>query len=162
LQEAQANPTKYASGKEIVFEVGDKVWLSMRHFRTTRPSKKLDYKRTGPYTVSKVINKNAYKLDLPYTIQKHNIFHLSFVDHYKSPTAGQPPSAPQPTGIDDSDEWEVNEILDSKPRYWKFHYLVHCAGYSYVRTSLEPAENLGTAQELVDQFHQERPRMPPQ
>jgi len=42
LQEAQANQTKYAGGKEVVFEVGDKVWLSTRHFRTRRPSKKLD------------------------------------------------------------------------------------------------------------------------
>jgi hypothetical protein len=65
LQEAQTRQTKYAGGKEVVFEVGDKVWLSTRHFRTTRPSKKLDYNGTGPYTVSKVINKNAYKLDLP-------------------------------------------------------------------------------------------------
>jgi hypothetical protein len=64
LQEAQANQTKYAGGKEVIFEVGDMVWLSSRHFRTTRQSKKLDYKRAGPYTVSKVINKNAYKLDL--------------------------------------------------------------------------------------------------
>jgi len=65
LQEAQARQMKYAGGKEVVFEVGDKVWLSTRHFRRTRPSKKLDYKRPGPYTVSKVINKNAYKLNLP-------------------------------------------------------------------------------------------------
>jgi hypothetical protein len=65
LQEAQANQTKYAGGKEVVFEVGDKVWLSTRLFRTTRPLKKLDYNRTGLYTISKVMNKNAYKLDLP-------------------------------------------------------------------------------------------------
>jgi len=59
LQEAQANQTKYAGGKEVIFKVGDKVWLSTRHFRMTRLSKKLDNKRTGPYTVSKVINRNA-------------------------------------------------------------------------------------------------------
>jgi hypothetical protein len=62
LQEAQANQTKYTGGKEVVFEVGGKVWLSTRHFRTTRPSKKLDYTRTGPYMVSKVINTNAQEL----------------------------------------------------------------------------------------------------
>jgi len=37
LQEAQASHTKYTGGKEVVFGVGDKVWLSMWHFRTTRP-----------------------------------------------------------------------------------------------------------------------------
>jgi len=153
---------KYAGGKEVVFEVGDKVWLSTRHFRTTRLWKKLDYKRTGPYTVSKVINKNAYKLDLPYTIRKHNVFHVSLLDCYTPPTAGQPPSEPQPTVVDDSDEWEVDRILDSKRRYRKLHYLVQWAGYTSVQTSWEPAENLANAQELVDEFHREHPRKPRQ
>ena len=147
LQKAEASQTKYAGGNEVVLEVGDKVWLSTRHLRTTRPSKKLDYKRTGPYTVSKVENKNAYKLDLPYMIRKLNVFHLSLLDHYTPPTAAQAPSEPQPTVIDDSDEWEVDRILDSKGRYRKLQYLVRWADYSYVRTSWEPAENLGNAQE---------------
>jgi len=160
LQEAQARQTKYAGSKLVVFEVVDKVWLSTRHFQTTRPSKKLDYKRTGLYTVSKVINKNVYKLDLPYTIRKHNVFQVSLLDHYTPPTAGQPPSEPQPTIVDDSDKWEVDRILDSTRRYRKLHYLVQWAGYIYVRTSWEPAENLGNAQELVDEFHREHPRKP--
>jgi hypothetical protein len=50
LLEAQKRQSKYAGGKEITFKVGDKVWLSTKHL-TTRPSKKLDYMRTGPYTV---------------------------------------------------------------------------------------------------------------
>jgi len=158
LQEAQARQMKYAGGKEVVFEVGDKVWLSTRHFRTTRRSKKFDYKRTGPYMVSKVINKNAYKLDLPYTIRKHNVFHVSLLDQYTPLTSGLPPSGPQPTIDDDSDEWEVDWILESKRRYRKLHYLVQWAGYSYVWTSWEPAENVGNAQELGVEFHREHPR----
>jgi hypothetical protein len=42
LKEAQANPTKSASGKEVVSVVGYKVSLSTKHFQTTRPSTKLD------------------------------------------------------------------------------------------------------------------------
>ena len=162
LLEAQASQTKHSGSKDIVFEIGDRVWLSTRHFWTTRPSKKLDYKRTGPYTVSKVINKNAYKLDLPYTIRKHNVLHISLLDRYTPPTAGQLPSEPQPTVVDDSEEWEVDRILDSKRCYRKLHYLLQSAGYSYVRTSWEPVENLGNAQELVDEFHREHPRKPRQ
>jgi hypothetical protein len=59
LLEAQVWQSKYAGGKDVTFEVGNKVWLSTRHFRMTRPSKKLDYSRTGPYTVSKIINQIA-------------------------------------------------------------------------------------------------------
>jgi len=160
LQEAQVNQPKDTGGKEVVFDVGDKVWLSTRHFRTTRPSKKLDYKWTGPYTVRKVINRNAYKLDLLYAIRKHNVFPISLLDGYTPPIAGQPPSEPQPTVVDDSDEWEVDRILKSKRRYRMLRYLVQWAGYSYVRTSCEPAGNLGNAKELVDGFHREHPRKP--
>ena len=91
----------------MTFEAGDKVWLSTRNIKTTRPSKKLDYKRAGPYTVSKVINENAYKLDLPSTMCIHNVFHISLLDIYLAPNIGQPPSELQPTIVNDSDEWEV-------------------------------------------------------
>jgi hypothetical protein len=62
--------------------------------------------------------------------------------------------------VDDSEEWEVDRILDSKRRYWKLHYLVQWAGYGYVRTSWEQAENLGNALELVDEFHRSHARKP--
>jgi hypothetical protein len=61
ILEAQQRQTNFAGTKDIMSDIRAKVWLSTKHFRTTRPSTKLDYKRAGPYTVSKVINRNAYK-----------------------------------------------------------------------------------------------------
>jgi len=162
LLEAPKRQSLYAGGKEITFKVGDKVWLSMEHLRTTRPSKKLDYKRTGQYMVSKIINKNASKLDLPNTMRNHNVFHVSLLDRYAPPVAGQPPSEPQSTIVDDAgeQEWEVERILDAKLRDLKVHYFVQWAGYSHVRTSWEPAENLENANDLVDNFHLTLPEKP--
>jgi hypothetical protein len=162
ILDAQERQTKYAGGKEITFEVGDRVWLSTKHFRTTRPSKKLDYKRAGPYTVSKIINQNAYKFDLPKTMQNHNLFHVSQLDRYTPPGIGQPPSEPLLTIVDQSgkEEWQVDRILDSKRRYRKLHYHVQSAGYSHIRTSWEPADNLEHAQELVNEFHRKHPGKP--
>jgi len=164
LEEAQARQSKYAGGKYVTLKVGEKVWLSTRHFRTNRPSKKLDYKRTGPYAVCKVISKKAYKLDQPNTMRNHNVFHVSLLDRYTSPVGGQPVSEPYPVVVDDSaeEEWEIERILDSKRRYRKLHYLVQWAGYNYLCTSWEPAKNLGNAQELVDEFHRDQPNKPRQ
>jgi len=89
LLEAQTRQSKYAGGKEMTCRVGDKVCLSTGNFRTTRQSKKLDYKRTGPYTVIKIINENAYKLDLPKTMRNHNVFHVSQLNWYTRPVTGQ-------------------------------------------------------------------------
>jgi hypothetical protein len=160
LLKAQEKQTKCTGRKEITFEVGDRVWLSTRHFRTHTPSKKLDCKRAGPYTVSKTINKNAYKLDLMKTMRNHNVFHVSLLEQYTPPTIGQPPSEPHHVIVDDSEEWEVDRILESKRRYRKLHYLVQWAGYSHVRTSWEPAANLDNTRELVEESHQMHPEKP--
>jgi hypothetical protein len=162
LLEAQKRQSKYAGGKEITFKVGDKDGLSTKHPRTTRPSKKLDYKRTEPYTVSRIINENSYKLDLPNTRRYHNVFRVSLLDRYAPSVAGQPPSEPQPTIVDDAREqdWEVERILDANLRYRKIHYLVQWAGYCHVPTSSEPAENLENAHDLVDDFNRTHPEKP--
>ena len=99
------------------FETGNIVWLSVRNIKTTRPSKKLDYKRVGPYTVNKVIKKNAYKLDLLNMMCIHNIFHVSVLTKYSPYAIGQPLSELQPMIVDESDKWEVERILDFKQCY---------------------------------------------
>ena len=157
ILEAQQQQTKYAGRKEIMFDIGDKVLLSTKHFRKTRPSKNLDYKRAGQYSECEVINRNAYKLDLPNTIRNHNVVHVSQLDRCTRPVAGQPPNQPVPMIVDDSEELEVDRIFDSKWRYRKLHYVVEWAGYRYVCMRWEPAENLRNAQELVDEFHCSHP-----
>jgi len=160
VQEAQARQTTYAGGIEVVFEVGDHVWLSTSHFRRTRPAVMMHCKCTGLSTVSTVINEDAYKSDLPYMIQKNNGLHLSLRDRYIPPTAGKPPPEPPPMLVDDSETCDVHQIRDSKRCYLMFDYLIQWAGYRYVRTSWEPADNLGNAQELVNEFHQDQPMKP--
>ena len=54
----QTNPA--TEEKHVEFEIGEKVWLSTKNITTSRPSKKLDAKRIGPYEVIKQINANAY------------------------------------------------------------------------------------------------------
>ena len=42
------------------FNVGTSVWLDARNIRTTRPAKKLDHKRLGPFTVTEVVSTHAH------------------------------------------------------------------------------------------------------
>jgi len=65
-------------------------------------------------------------------------------------------SLSQPMIVDDSAEWDVDWIPGSKQCCWTLHNLIQWAGYSYVSTSWEPAENLGNEQDLVDEFHYSR------
>ena len=108
-----------------------------------------------------MINDNAYKLDLPATMRIHNVFHVSLLDRYTPPDEGQHVTEPQPTIVhDDNEEYEVERILDSKRRYRKLYYHVQWAGYNYLRTTWEPADNLENAAELVGEFHALNPTKP--
>jgi len=43
----------------------EQVWLEARNIQTNQPSKKLDQKRYGPFTIKKKIRQRTYRLKLP-------------------------------------------------------------------------------------------------
>jgi hypothetical protein len=59
IVEVQQRQRKNVGGKDNTFDIGDTMWLLNKHFRTTRPSQKLDSNCAEQYTLSKVINRNA-------------------------------------------------------------------------------------------------------
>ena len=62
-------------------ERGDKVYLISRNIRTNRPSKKLDFKKIGPFKVDERISDNNYRLLLPATIRlQTHVFHISLLE----------------------------------------------------------------------------------
>jgi hypothetical protein len=75
-----------AKHKPIEFQPGDLVWLNATNITTTRPSKKLDWKRLGPFKIVKRIGLQAYELNLPITMRRiHNVFHVSLFNHTNQP-----------------------------------------------------------------------------
>jgi len=68
-QQAQYYDAKH---ERVEFNIGDKVWLLATNIRTQRPSKKLNWKQLGPYTVKKKVGTQPYQLDLskPMKIQR--------------------------------------------------------------------------------------------
>jgi hypothetical protein len=81
LLEAERKQTIHTPWKAIIHNVADRVWLSAKHFHTTRPLKKLDYKHAELYIVSKTISRKTYKLDFAKTMCNHNVLHVSLQDH---------------------------------------------------------------------------------
>jgi hypothetical protein len=64
------------------FKVGDKVWLLRKNIATTRPCAKLDYKRLGPFKITKLVSLMACQLELPPQFKIHNVFHVSLLEPY--------------------------------------------------------------------------------
>jgi len=88
----------------MTLTVGDKVSVSTRNLKTSRPSKKLDAKCKVPYMVRKIINKNAYKQDLPSSMRNENVIHVSLLDRYTPPVAGQQSPEPHPTIVEENED----------------------------------------------------------
>ena len=67
---------------------------------------------------------------------------------------------PPPDIIDNVEEYEVEEIVDSKMYRGKLKYLVHWKGYPIEERTWEPVENLSNSQEYIDEFHKKHPSAP--
>ncbi|SJL13333.1 uncharacterized protein ARMOST_16773 [Armillaria ostoyae] len=99
------------------YHAGDKVWLDATNLHLPRPKKKLDDKRVGPFLILEKTGASAYKLKLPPHWKIHPRFNEKLLSPYKPPAfpnQEQPPPPP-PDLIDGEEEWEIEEILDSKP-----------------------------------------------
>lgn len=140
------------------FQIGDKVFLSAKNIRTARLSRKLDWKRLGPYPVKKVISAYAYELDLPPSIKLHPVFHVSLLDPAPhDPVPGQLIPPPPPVIIDDNLEYEIEEVLDSKLVRNRLKYYIKWTGHH--DPTWEPVEYHDDS-EAVELFHQRYPHKP--
>jgi hypothetical protein len=162
---AQNYQAKYydAKHKPVELEPGDMVWLNSVNISTSRPSKKLDWKRLGPYKVIKRIGLQAYQLALPPTMRHlHDVFHVSLLDPVKSTSHAPhslPPAPPALYVKDDHDYFEIEDVLDSKRENRRLYYLIKWKGFPDSENSWEPLTNI-PARGLVKEFHRRHPGKP--
>ena len=146
------------------YQVGDLVWLDTRNWMTERPAKKLDQKNAGPFKVTRVINPQAYQLDLPEQMRIHNVFHTSLLRPVAPDSMALPgqaelrqPPPPQVIKRDETeeDEYEVENIVDSRLHYKKLQYKVKWEGHQADWRSWKDV--LPGCDELVKRFHEMHP-----
>ena len=150
------------STRPIIFKIGQKVWLEASDIKTTRPSKKLDDKRYGPFEILEAIGPSSFKLRLPPTWNIHPVFHQSLLSPYSTPSFSSQikPTPSPPDLIDDQEEWEVEEILDSRRRRDRTEFLIKWKDYPHEENTWEPKDNLKHAQKLFKQFRINHPNKP--
>ena len=140
---------------------GDLVWLSTSNIKTNRPSKKLDYKRLGPFKVLELVGTRSYRLELPRTMKIHPVFHVNLLEPHKNDQIeGRIAHPPPPVKVAGEDEYEAQIILDSRVHRGNLEYLVHWLGYPVSARSWEPADFLTNCPSLVQKFHEQYPNKP--
>lgn len=128
-------------------KVGDKVYLSTKNLSTLRPSPKLEHRYLGPYPVIEKINDNAYRLELPPTLQIHPVFPVSLLRKSKDESV-----TPEPAHAVDNSYGEVTYEIEGlravQRRYdgsrTVKHYLVKWVGFPEEQNSWSPEYDLKT------------------
>jgi hypothetical protein len=144
---ANAYQKEYADKKRTPFnfKVGDRVLVSSRNMRSSRPKRKLDWKYVGPGTILAQYGPSAFKVDLSELGSIHPVFHASLLEPY-SPTGTIPhPDVPIVDTLREygDDVYEVEAIIDrrlNKDDHWE--YLVKWTGYPEEENSWEPGPNI--------------------
>jgi hypothetical protein len=167
---AQRRQKKYADRhrRAAKFAVGDRVLLATQNLKLlgeARRTRKFTERYIGPYRVKRVVNDNAYELELPARWRIHPVINVSRLKEYHDGTAAFPDrptplTRPPPVAVNEDGEgdWAVERILDHRRqgRRRTLQYLVHWKGYPQYEATWEPVENLDGALELVTEYNRSR------
>jgi hypothetical protein len=141
------------------FEMGDRVWLSLKNISTPQLSKKLSW-TNAKYTVTKIISPHVVELNVPSKI--HPRFHVDLLKRASTnPLPSQKSDDKQPPPLFESSleeaNWEVEEIIraENRPvgRGHRRQVLVKWKGYA--KPTWEPREefeNKDALQEFVQKY----------
>ncbi|KAI0997824.1 hypothetical protein K3495_g10366 [Podosphaera aphanis] len=160
---AQAYQSTYANDKRLPaprYQKGDQVYLSLKNIKLSRPTKKLDHLRAGPWTIVSMKTPLVAKLKLQPQLKVDNNFHVSLLrpahEGFPSQQQLQPPELdPETFG---PDTYEVEVILDSRIKWKRLEYLVQWTGYN--DKDWLPIKDLDGCQELISDFHKDHPEAP--
>lgn len=168
ISRAQRSQAKHADQhrREVAFKPGDLVLLSQQNIQLLgdeHRTRKLSTRFLGPYPVKRVVNSNAYELDLPASFRIHPVINVSQLKPYRDgaeefPHREPPPSRPPPVTAHPTaaseDEWEVEAILDCRINRNSMQYLIKWVGYPNEESTWEPLSNLTKMNDIMNQFLQ--------
>ena len=161
LKKAQDDMKVYADchrSEAPEYKVSNKVMLSTQNLNIAKqPTRKLTERWAGPYRVTKIVLSNAIQLDLPPAMKIHPVVNVSHVKPWKQPMEGQNKPTPPPIEIQGEEEYEVEEVLDSRRCRGIVEYRVRWKGYMAEHDTWEPALNLEHAKAKVKVLYQKYP-----
>ena len=163
---ANLSYTYFANRKRQIFpqklKAGDMVWLNRRNIKTMRPSLKLDYKFLGPFKVLKVTHQGLnVTLKLPPSMPIYNTFHISLIKRYiPNLFLKRVHELAPPIIVEGVEEYEVEEILDSKLYYHKPIFLIKFLNYDLAENEWCSLESIQNCPEHIINFFNKYPEKP--
>ena len=130
LKQAQHYMAHYANSKrrDLSFQVGDFVLLSSKNLQLKYEGvKKLAHRYFGPFEIICKVGSRGYGLNIPPSMEVHDVFHVSLRKLYKHKDGAitVPPPALLPSG---GVEFEAESICAHKSENSKLRFLIQWKG----------------------------------
>lgn len=170
IEAAQRRQSQYVDShrREVIFKEGDEVLLSTEHLKLignnsnktkSQVTPKFAAKFIGPFKILKVVNNNAYELELPTTLEIHPVINIDRLKPYHDgslmfPHRSRSGIRPPPTTVtaDGTPTYEVEQIIAKRGTGKQLRYLVRWLGYPLYECTWEPVSNLKDAQQAIADF----------
>jgi hypothetical protein len=159
LANAQDIQKRYVDQKRTSsseYGVEDMIWLFTKNIKIERSSRKLNHKWIESYKIKKVV-RDACQLDLSQSIKIHDTFHISLLR--KAATnflTEQIQSSSSSIVIDkqNEEEYEMNDILNSRYHYEKLQYRITWIDHSLNRAWYSAENFQNHSREILNDYHQ--------
>ncbi len=140
--------------KKINYEIESKMFLNERNIVTARSFKKLDDKMLDFFINLDLVD-SSYKLKLSETMHVHDVFHFDLlcfvVDDF---LPDQKNEFFKSIVINDEDEWEIDDILNSRRYQRRLQYRVKWNDFDNdLNWYNADDDEFMNAQKIVDDFH---------
>ncbi len=140
--------------KKINYKIESKMFLNERNIITARLFKKLNDKMLDSFQITDSVD-SFYKLKLSETMHIHDVFHSELLHSVVDDSlSDQKNESSRSIVINDEDEWEIDDILNSWwYRRW-LQYRVKWKSYDNDLNWYNADDNeFMNAQEMIDDFH---------
>ncbi len=149
-----AKQFKYYDAKHTskIYAIEDKVYLCVKNIRSTRSSKKLDYKYYESYKINMFIKKQSYRLKLFVNMKKiYNVFHVFLLEFCKDLAEKKQTSL---IYVNDEKQWKIEQILDSRKYREKLQYYIKWLNWNDINNEWLNAKNMNRANDLIAEYHE--------
>ncbi len=110
--------------KKINYEIESKMFLNGRNIVTARLFKKLNDKMLDPFQIIDFVD-SFYKLKLSETMRIHDVFHSELLRSVVNDSlSDQKNESSRSIVVNDEDEWEIDDILNSRRYRRRLQYRV--------------------------------------
>ncbi|QRW16921.1 Retrotransposable element Tf2 protein [Rhizoctonia solani] len=137
------------------FKVGEEAWPDTKNLKLKTLSPKLTNQQVGPFRVIEKISNCAYQLELPSSMQVHNIFYIGLLSKVKRDENWNFENRPPPIIIDGKEGYKVKGIMDIEERDRKWFFRVKWKGYGPEENMWEPQENLKNVGKILKKYEEE-------